>query len=202
MFSYEIIDPTSDFPVQSCIVPYMAHKMPPSVSPNEVSQTDVLDVANLYARCADYFLLQDGELPTLADAYELFTDVPPEKEVQDQTVWGWKHDNSLCAIAAFVRDYPCNGTWYLGFMIVDPILRGQGFGRLIYVQIEDWAASKGAKEIRLTVLEVNEASERFWRSLGFDERQRVGPHTFKIRSHRRIELSRPINSSLGSKSSR
>lgn len=168
--------------------------MLPFLSLTEVSTADVLDVACLYDRCSDYFLLQDGEVATLADAYAIFTDVPPDKEIQDQTIWGWKENGNLYAIAAFVRDYPCNNIWYLGFMIVDPTLRGQGLGRSIYMKIEELAASKGAEEIRLTVLDTHEAGERFWRSLGFQERQRVGPHTFKMRSHRRIELSRQINS--------
>src|SRR3546814_10804994 len=94
----------------------------------------------------------------------------------------------LYAIAAILRDYPRDGTWYLGFMIVDAAQRGRGVGRSIYSTVESWVAARGATEIRLAVLEANEAAERFWRSLGFIEYRRVGPDTFKMRSHRRIEL--------------
>ncbi|WP_296540260.1 N-acetyltransferase, partial [Rhizorhabdus sp.] len=99
----------------------------------------------------------------------------------------------LYAIAAILRDYPRDGTWYLGFMIVDAAQRGRGVGRSIYSTVESWAAARGATEIRLAVLEANEAAERFWRSLGFIEYRRVGPDTFKMRSHRRIELSRRLS---------
>src|SRR3546814_14508026 len=71
--------------------------------------------------------------------------------------------------------------------------RGRGVGRSIYSTVESWAAARGATEIRLAVLEANEAAERFWRSLGFIEYRRVGPDTFKMRSHRRIELSRRLS---------
>jgi len=165
----------------------------PHASPNELSEADVLEVADLYDRCADYFLLQDGTASTLADAKELFTDVPPEKDADDQTVLGWRDDGGLYAIAAILRDYPREGTWYLGFMMVDAARRGQGLGRSIYGAIEEWATMRGAAEIRLAVLEANEAGERFWRSLGFGEVRRVGPDTFKVKSHRRIELSRHVN---------
>jgi GNAT superfamily N-acetyltransferase len=171
----------------------MVRPTPSCPSPTELSEADVPDVASLYDRCADYFLLQDGVAPALADAYELFTDVPPETDAHDQTVLGWKDGDRLYAIATILRDYPRGGTWYLGFMIVDPIRRGRGMGRSIYAAIEDWAAARGANEIRLAVLEANEAGERFWRSNGFSEFRRVGPDTFKMRSHRRIELSRHIN---------
>src|SRR3546814_9848526 len=78
-------------------------------------------------------------------------------------------------------------------MCVDGAQRGRGGGRSSYSTVESWAAARGATEIRLAVLEANEAAERFWRSLGFIEYRRVGPDTFKMRSHRRIELSRRLS---------
>jgi len=150
-------------------------------APIKLTQADAADVADLYNRCSDYFLLQDGAAPTLDDARELFSDVPPEKSAHNQAVLGWKGPGGLYAIAAILRDYPRDGTWYLGFMIVDAAQRGRGVGRSIYSTVESWAAARGATEIRLAVLEANEAAERFWRSLGFIEYRRVGPDTFKMR---------------------
>ena len=157
-----------------------------------LTEHDAGDVADLYARCPDYFLLQDGEPATLADAVELFRDVPEEKSEADQTVLGWRGEDGLFAVAAILRDYPSDGVWYLGFMIVDAVARGQGIGRLIYDTIEQWTADHGAHEMRLSVLELNVAAERFWRSLGYREVRRVGPDAFKSRMHNRIELSRPL----------
>lgn len=171
----------------------MVHQTPSRPLPTELSETDAPEVAGLYDRCVDYFLLQDGMAPAVADANELFTDVPPEKDARDQTVLGWRGDDGLYAVAAILRDYPRDGTWYLGFMIVEAARRGLGLGRSIYGAIEDWAATRGATEIRLAVLEANEAGERFWRSLGFCEVRRVGPDAFKVKTHRRIELSRHLN---------
>jgi GNAT superfamily N-acetyltransferase len=170
--------------------------------PIELSETDAPEIASLYGRCADYFMLQDGTAPALSDAHALFTDVPPEKDPHDQLVLGWRCGEDLAAIATILRDYPREGTWYLGFMIVDAGLRGRGLGRSLYAAIENWAATRGATEIRLAVLEANEAGERFWRSLGFGEIRRVGPDRFKARSHRRIELSRRLDSDLVADESR
>lgn len=163
-----------------------------SCFPVELSEAHVPEVASLYGRCADYFIFQDGVAPDVADAHALFTDVPPEKNARDQTVLGWRCDEELSAVGAILRDYPRDGTWYLGFMIVDADLRGRGLGRLMYAAIEQWAAGRGATEIRLAVLEENRLGESFWRSVGFGEVRRVGPDVFKARSHRRIELSRPV----------
>jgi ribosomal protein S18 acetylase RimI-like enzyme len=174
----------------------MALRPSPFPSPITLSEADAPRVASLYERCADYFLLQDGAAPSLADARELFTDVPPGKEPRDQIVLGWRRGGDLDAIAAILRNYPRDGIWYLGFMIVDPGLRGRDLGRSIYAAVEELAAAGGATEIRLAVLEANEAGERFWRSLGFSEVRRVGPDRFKLRKHWRVELSRHIDSGI------
>lgn len=165
---------------------------PPSI----LTESDAGEVADLYARCTDYFMLQDGEPATLADAIELFRDVPEEKSAVDQIVMGWQGENGLMAVAAILRDYPSDSVWYLGFMIVDAAARGRGIGRSIYDTIEQWAVDRGAQEIRLAVLEVNGAAERFWRSLGYRELRRVGPDTFKARSHHRVELCRLLGGNL------
>ncbi|HEX7782296.1 MAG TPA: GNAT family N-acetyltransferase [Sphingobium sp.] len=170
----------------------MTSQIPSRFAPTELSMMDAAEVAHLYGRCADYFLLQDGVVPSLVDAQELFTEVPSEKDARDQAVLGWHDDDGLYAVAAILRDYPQDGTWYLGFVIVDVAQRGRGVGKSIYAAIENWAVVRGAAEIRLAVLEANEAGGRFWRSLGFREIRRVGPNTFKERSHRRIELSRRV----------
>src|SRR3546814_12424676 len=70
------------------------------------TQEDDAEVADLYNRCSDYFLLRDGAAPTLDDARELFSDVPPEKSAHNQAVLGWKGPGGLYAIAAILRDYP------------------------------------------------------------------------------------------------
>jgi GNAT superfamily N-acetyltransferase len=150
--------------------------------------TDAADVASLFARCADYFLLQDGVPPTLSDAHALFTDLPPGKALQDQAVFGCRDKGGLYAIAAVLRDYPAEGSWYLGFMIVDPRWRGRGVGASFYRTIQAWAVAAGATELRVAVIEDNEPGARFWRALGFVEARRVGPDRFKTRRHCRIEL--------------
>jgi len=55
---------------------------------------------------------------------------------------------------------------------------------------------RGAQELRLAVLEVNEAAKRFWRSLGFRELRRVGPDMFKTQIHHRVELCRLLGGNL------
>ena len=67
-------------------------------APIKLTQADAADVADLYNRCSDYFLLQDGAAPTLDDARELFSDVPPEKSAHNQAVLGWKGPGGLYGV--------------------------------------------------------------------------------------------------------
>lgn len=162
-----------------------------------LTEQDSDAVAALFARCADYFLLQDGEPATQADAGALFHDVPSEKSPADQTVFGWRDAAGLHAVVAILRDYPDEGLWYLGFAIVGGTRRGQGIGRTLCTMVMEWAREQGAREIRVAVLEDHAPAERFWRSLGFRERRRIGPDLFKTRWHRRIELMRTLHLTIG-----
>jgi hypothetical protein len=82
-------------------------------------------------------------------------------------------------------------------MVSRPIARGSYASRAgswptLYSAIAAWAEARGALDMRLAVLEVNAAGERFWRALGFEEIRRVGPDRFQERWHRRVELSRSM----------
>src|SRR3546814_14863657 len=101
--------------------------------------------------CAFFFLMiprtpSSTRTDTLLPYTTLFRS--PEKSAHNQAVLGWKGPGGLYAIAAILRDYPRDGTWYLGFMIVDAAQRGRGVGRSIYSTVESWAAARGATEIR------------------------------------------------------
>lgn len=66
----------------------------------KLTQADAADVADLYNRCSDYFLLQDGAAPTLDDARELFSDVPPERAPTIKLSWDGR------GLAAYMQSRP------------------------------------------------------------------------------------------------
>lgn len=157
-----------------------------------LSPAEAPAVFDLYARCADYFLLQDGEVATRSDADELFTDVPPGRSPEHQHVLGLRAGGRLDAVAALLADYPQAGEWYLGLLLIVPERRGQGLGRELYASIEHWSMRQGATRMLLAVLEENASAYRFWRSLGFRTVRKVDAASFKQKVHRRYELARPL----------
>jgi len=149
-------------------------------------------VLDLFERCRDYFLLQDGEPAAAADADELFADVPSTKVPDDQFVIGCWQGEKLAGLAALLMDYPGKADWYLGFFLVDPAARGRGLGRTFYAAIERWSAEQGAKRMMLSVIEANVPALQFWRSLGFELVRTVEATKFKQKLHVRQELARKL----------
>jgi DNA-binding MarR family transcriptional regulator/ribosomal protein S18 acetylase RimI-like enzyme len=47
--------------------------------------------------------------------------------------------------------------WYLGSLTVDPQVQAGGLGRKLLAAAEDWVASRGGREIKITVINVREA---------------------------------------------
>ena len=81
----------------------------------------------------------------MSDADELFTDVPPSKRPEDQYVLGYRSEGQPDAVAALLSDHPEPGEWYLGLILLDPHVRGRGFGREMYADLERWSAGRRAK---------------------------------------------------------
>lgn len=157
-----------------------------------LSPSDAVAVFDLYQRCQDYFRLQDGEPAVRSDADELFNEVPPSKRPEDQFVIGYRRDTRLLGVAQLLTNYPNEWDWYLGFLLLDPGVRGAGVGRHFYKAVEQWSAGQGAKRMLLCVLDANEPALRFWRSLDFELVRAVDATTFKQKSHVRYEFARQL----------
>jgi GNAT superfamily N-acetyltransferase len=157
-----------------------------------LSSSEAAMVLDLYGRCRDYFLLQDGEAAGAPDAEALFTDVPPSKGSEDQLVIGYWRDGKLMGVAALLRHYPNETDWYLGFLLLDPSIRRRGLGRTIYKAIERWSAQRGARRMLLAVLDCNDTALEFWRALGFKAVRTVEASAFKSKLHVRQELVRQL----------
>lgn len=64
------------------------------------------------------------------------------------------------------------GKWYneyawVSWSFVEKRFRGKGAGRALYAQVEKLCRKRGVKEVLLDVFEVNAASKKFHRKLGF-----------------------------------
>ncbi len=92
-------------------------------------------------------------------------------------------DGELAAVADVVSDLLVPGVWHIGLFIVATSRHGSGDAGVLYRGLESWAASNGARWLRLGVVQGNARAERFWEAQGFVE----------TRTRLRVEMGRRTN---------
>ncbi len=132
-----------------------------------LSEIDCPGIESLYGECTDYWTLVTGRVANKADATNLLIDRPPMLAPSNKLVLGLRDGHRLLAIVDTLRDYPRDGIWWLGLLLITPELRGGGRGRRLYAALESWSATQGASEFRLCVQAQNTRAHKFWQSLGF-----------------------------------
>jgi GNAT superfamily N-acetyltransferase len=61
----------------------------------------------------------------------------------------------------------------VGTICVAEPFRGQGIGRQLMDQVEQWARARGAAEVRLDVWAFNDSARRFYDELGYEPRSQL-----------------------------
>lgn len=93
---------------------------------------------------------------------------------------GWSHtrkwllgfvdeSNVLVGMAQMVSDLLAPGVWHLGLYIIATSRHGRGDAMAVYEALEAWAASQGARWVRLGVVKGHARAERFWERAGLVE---------------------------------
>ena len=77
-------------------------------------------------------------------------------------------------IVAGMRDDSDPAVVHLMSMWVDPALRGSGAAEALVASLLEWAATEGARQMRLAVIQTNDRARRFYERLGFRGNGRQG----------------------------
>jgi GNAT superfamily N-acetyltransferase len=148
----------------------------------------------LLERCADYSLLVDGFPPRPSEASTLVVDCPEGKTLTDKFMFGFsKEKQDLLGVLDAIRDYPTQGDWWLGLLLLDPEQRNKGLGSQIYQAFEDWVSQQGARRIFMGVVEENQKAYQFWQKLGFEDIERHPGRQFGNLTHVVIILVRNLS---------
>ncbi len=114
-----------------------------------------------------------GLPPGPSMAQDLARALPPGKEYDDKFLIGiFAGPQELVGVLDVIRDYPTQGEWWLGVLMLDPARRGKGLGESVCRAVEQWATNAGAHYIRLGVAVQNTRAHQFWKRLGFEELER------------------------------
>jgi RimJ/RimL family protein N-acetyltransferase len=139
-------------------------------------------VARLCEKCSDYYMLSGGDLPSKEDIDTMFTDLPPNKNLEDKFLLGVYESDELVGMVDIIKNFPTIGEWSLGLMLIDPDKRGSGLGEIIHKTLIGWAKDLGAKTFRIGVIENNQKAFKFWSNLGYTKIKEV-KMDFKSKTH-------------------
>jgi GNAT superfamily N-acetyltransferase len=146
---------------------------PPSLPPRfEIRDLergrDAAVVRGLYARAADYAVLETGLPPSEATVEAFFSDHPPGADPAASRKLGlFTPDKALVGIADLGFGFPEPRDAYLGLMLLDPRHRGRGLGRAFLGRVVELARGRGAPSLFLAVFEDNPRARAFWERAGF-----------------------------------
>lgn len=125
-------------------------------------------IETLNQECSDYYILHEGVLPSKKEALEIFNELPPGKHYEDKYTLGvFKNIKELIGIIDVVSDFPVVGEWMLGLLLIKPVERGNGLGKMIHEALVQWAITLGATSFRIGVIEDNRKGKKFWTDLGY-----------------------------------
>jgi GNAT superfamily N-acetyltransferase len=73
----------------------------------------------------------------------------------------------LVGVLDALVDFPGDGEWTMGMLLLDPAHRGSGLGRAFLDEYERWAAQCGARRFHTAVVAHHEPGLRFLQSRGY-----------------------------------
>ena len=155
---------------------------------------DAPDVQSLYQRCDDYHVAHEGTPTRPTAGQEELTSLPPGRSMDDKFSFGiYVPGGELIGYLELFRNYPADGEWWIGLLMLDPKLRRRTLGSQIFRAANDWAANHGARAIQLAVLESDLAAQSFWHRQGFEfVRHRSYESQAAKKSHTVLVLRRPL----------
>ncbi len=94
-----------------------------------------------------------------------------DKKTLDDSLTLGVYNDLLIGIVDIFKNYPNNGTWMIGLLLLSPNERNKKLGKVIHEEIKKYALSQGADTLRIGVVEENIKGRRFWDSLGYQKIQ-------------------------------
>jgi GNAT superfamily N-acetyltransferase len=148
-----------------------------SITPIDFTHTTQLQA--LFERYADYALIVEGGAVSPHAAQEALQETPPGRSLADKFLYCvWHPQAQLVGVLEGMRGYPDESTWWIGLLLLDPAVRGQGLGRRLVQRLGAWAQAQGATALMLGVMADNHPAFAFWRQQGFDLVRVSEPRTF------------------------
>jgi len=136
---------------------------------------DVPRLQALFERCDEFIQLIYRRPVDAREATSLLESLPPDKEIADKFVLGLETANGdLAGVLELVRNFPDEGDWFLGLLLLDPRHRGKGAGTRVMDALEAWLLAEGAESVLVAVQDQNGPARRFWERRGYGFVHEIG----------------------------
>ena len=135
---------------------------------------DISALQSLYERGADYFEVATGTSPRSDEAKRAFVAGPPSKSVDDKRIIGvFDSRDHLVGVVDSLVDFPAEGDWTIGMLLIDPHHRGLGLGRAVLHAYESWTVRGGARRLHTAVVSHHQPGIRFLEASGYVRQRAV-----------------------------
>jgi len=142
------------------------------------SDEDAATLFGLFCQAPEYSLLVEGKLPSIEDAKDELSALPPGKQLHDKCYGGYWANNTLVGCMDLIRAYPEPDIAYLGLLLFGNSHQGRGYGLVALSHISNLAQTWGCTKLRLAVIDKNIRGLRFWQREGFVELYRKSTSEF------------------------
>ena len=139
---------------------------------------DVAELQRFFDANPEYFVAVNGEPARPDEAEHELADAPPAgMPYREMVLLGFadRASGELDGMATIVADFIAEHVWHVGLFIVATALHGSGAAQALYRKLERWMVERGARWVRLGVVQGNEKAERFWQRSGYVQVRERGP---------------------------
>lgn len=127
------------------------------------------EIKALYDVCSDYHIMCSGKNATYEDIDSIFK-YNDKKTADDSLTLGiYSKDDLLIGMVDIFKNYPNNGTWMIGLMLLSPNERNKKLGKIVHEELKKYALNQGGNTFRIGVLEQNIRGLKFWKSLEYQQ---------------------------------
>ncbi len=162
-----------------------------------LAPNDLRALQTLFERAADYFAIATGAPPAPDEAPRAFVAGPPTKDVSAKRVVGvFAASETLVGVLDALTDWPEDGTWSIGMLLLDPAYRGRGLGGHVLDAFERWAATEGAVRLRTAVVGHHTVGLAFLEGRGYARESALADYDAGGRRASVVFLAKPLPEAL------
>ena len=144
-------------------------KPEPDIQVVTLTLADEPELQRFFEQAPGYFLAVNGVPAGPTEARDELQGYLPAGWSCSRMYWLGYRDTTgqLVAVINIAADLLAAGVWHIGLLLVHSRLHGTGLAQRLHGDLEAWAARRGARWLRLTVVVGNTKAERFWPRLGY-----------------------------------